>query len=153
MKTSNYRVFIALIVCVLFTITNYSQVLSIDDNVKKGNIPFSIIEKVPVFPGCTGNEQSKRDCLNMSMKKHVAEKFNMKVVPTNELSKGQQKIYVQFMITTKGKVKIIGVRAPHKKLKKEAKKVVKKLPKMIPGEQKGKSVNVTYMLPIVFEVQ
>ena len=39
-----------------------------------------------------------------------------------------------------------------KELEAEAKRVVNLLPKMTPGEQKGKPVNVTYMLPISFNI-
>ena len=67
--------------------------------------------------------------------------------------KGKQKIYVKFKILKTGKIEILGVRAPHKKLAKEARRVVNKLPKMIPGKQKGKPVNVTYMLPIIFTIE
>ena len=47
----------------------------------------------------------------------------------------------------------MGARAPHARLEKEAKRVVGLLPKMIPGKQRGRPVNVTYMLPISFNVE
>ena len=86
------------------------------------------------------------------MQKHVSRKFNADLAGDLGLS-GKQKIYVQFKITKTGGIQIIGARAPHKKLEKEARRVVNLLPKMQPGKQRGRPVNVTYMLPITFDVQ
>lgn len=117
------------------------------------DIPFAVIEQVPVYPGCKGdNKKLLKYCLNYSIKKHISVHFNIKKALNIGL-KGSQKIFVQFKIMKTGKVKIVGVRAPHKRLEKEARRVVNKLPKMIPGKQKGKPVNVTYMLPISFRVE
>ncbi|AOW20886.1 energy transducer TonB [Urechidicola croceus] len=116
------------------------------------DVAFAIIEDVPVFPGCKGTKQQKKDCLNTSMKKHVARKFNAELAGDLGLS-GKQKIYIQFKITKTGGIEILGARAPHPRLEKEAKRVVNLLPKMTPGKQRGRPVNVTYMLPIVFDVQ
>ncbi len=86
------------------------------------------------------------------MQKHVQRKFNSELASDLGLS-GKLKIYVQFKITKTGGIQIMGARAPHKRLKKEAIRVVKLLPKMQPGKQRGRPVNVTYMLPISFNVE
>lgn len=117
------------------------------------DVPFAIIEDVPVFPGCEGGSKAeKKACLNKSMQKHVARKFNADLAGDLGLE-GKQKIYIQFKITKTGGIEIIGARAPHKKLEQEGRRVVELLPKMEPGKQRGRPVNVTYMLPIVFDVQ
>ncbi|MFT4642237.1 MAG: protein TonB [Candidatus Azotimanducaceae bacterium] len=116
------------------------------------DVPFAIIEDVPVYPGCKGTKAQKKACLNKSMQKHVQRKFNGDLAGDLGLS-GKQKIYIQFKITKTGGIEIIGARAPHKKLEKEARRVVNLLPKMEPGKQRGRAVNVTYMLPITFDVQ
>lgn len=116
------------------------------------DVPFAIIEDVPVFPGCKGTKAQKKACLNKSMQKHVQRKFNGDLAGDLGLQ-GKQKIYIQFKITKTGGIEIIGARAPHKKLEKEARRVVNLLPKMEPGKQRGRAVNVTYMLPITFDVQ
>jgi protein TonB len=116
------------------------------------DVPFAIIEDVPVYPGCKGTKVQKKACLNMSMQKHVQRKFNGDLAGDLGLS-GKQKIYIQFKITKTGGIEIIGARAPHAKLEKEARRVVNLLPKMEPGKQRGRAVNVTYMLPITFDVQ
>lgn len=117
------------------------------------DVPFAIIEDVPVYPGCKGTKEQKKTCLNKSLQKHVARKFNADLAGDLGLSPGKKKIYIQFKITKTGNIEIIGARAPHPRLEKEAKRVVKLLPKMTPGKQRGRPVNVTYMLPISFNVE
>ena len=69
------------------------------------------------------------------------------------LSSGKQSIYVQFVITKSGEIEIKGARANHKRLEKEGKRVVNLLPQMTPGKKNGEPVNVSYMVPISFNVQ
>ncbi len=116
------------------------------------DVPFAIIDVVPTYPGCEGSDNSK-DCLNKSIQKHVVENFNSDISKNLGLEPGIQKIYVQFKILKTGDIEILGARAPHKDLEVEARRVVNLLPKMIPGEHNGKSVNVTYMLPISFHIE
>ena len=40
------------------------------------DVPFSIIENVPVFSGCEGTEEELRQCLQENITKHVNRKFN-----------------------------------------------------------------------------
>ncbi|MFK5878388.1 MAG: M56 family metallopeptidase [Flavobacteriaceae bacterium] len=115
------------------------------------DVPFAIIDKAPIFPGCEDSDNLK-DCLNTSLRNFVVANFNADLGKNLGLEPGKQKIYVQFKITKNGTVEILGARAAHKDLEAEARRVVNLLPKMIPGEQKGKPVNVTYMLPISFMV-
>lgn len=119
------------------------------------DIPFAIIEDVPIYPGCEKErtKEGKKACLNKAMQKHVARKFNGELASDLGLPPGKQKIYIQFKITKTGTIEILGARAPHKRLEKEAKRVVSLLPKMTPGKQRGRAVNVTYMLPISFNVE
>lgn len=123
-----------------------------EEEVFEEDVAFAVIEDVPVFPGCKGTKQQKKDCLNKQMQKHVQRKFNGDLAADLGLS-GKQKIYIQFKITKTGGIQIIGARAPHKRLEKEARRVVNLLPKMTPGKQRGRPVNVTYMLPITFNVE
>lgn len=123
-----------------------------EEEVFEEDVAFAVIEDVPVYPGCTGTKQQKKDCLNKKMQKHVQRKFNAEIASDLGLS-GKQKIYVQFKITKTGGIEIMGAKAPDKRLKKEAIRVVKLLPKMQPGKQRGRPVNVTYMLPISFNVE
>lgn len=117
------------------------------------DVPFAIIEEVPGYPGCKGSKAEKKACLNKSLQKHVARKFNADLAGDLGLAPGKKKIYIQFKITKTGGIEIVGARAPHPRLEKEAKRVVSLLPKMTPGRQRGRPVNVTYMLPISFNVE
>ncbi len=116
------------------------------------DVAFAFIEDAPVYPGCTGTKKQKRDCLNEKIRKHVQRKFNTELAGILGLT-GRQKIWVQFKITKTGGIQVMATRAPHKRLEKEAKRVVNLLPKMQPGKQRGRPVNVTYMLPISFNVE
>ena len=116
-------------------------------------VPFSVIENVPVFPGCEGgNNDAKKDCMNKKIAQFIGKKFNTDLAGELGLS-GVQKIYVLFKIDKNGEVTDIRARAPHPRLEKEAERVVNLLPKMIPGKQRGKPVRVPYSLPISFQVQ
>ncbi|MCH2033836.1 MAG: energy transducer TonB [Tenacibaculum sp.] len=117
------------------------------------DVPFSIIEDVPVFPGCTGSNQQKKDCLNKKMRKHVQRHFDAELANELGLPSGKKRIFVQFKIDKDGTITSIQARAPHPRLKKEAERIVKKLPKMKPGRQRGKAVRVGYTLPITFNVE
>ncbi|MDY0781295.1 energy transducer TonB [Tenacibaculum sp. IB213877] len=117
------------------------------------DVPFAIIEEVPVFPGCTGTNQQKKDCLNDKMRKHVQRYFNADLANELGLPPGKKRIYVQFKIDKDGSITSVNARAPHPRLKTEAIRIAKKLPKMVPGRQRGKPVRVGYTLPITFNVE
>ena len=117
------------------------------------DVPFSVIENVPIFPGCeSGNNAAKRDCMSEKIAQFVNRKFNTELASDLGLS-GRQRINVIFKIDKTGNVVGIRARAPHPGLEKEAVRVIGLLPKMKPGKQRGKPVNVPYSLPIIFQVQ
>ncbi len=117
------------------------------------DVPFAVIEEVPVFPGCSGSKEEKRKCLNKKMRQHVSRNFDAELANELGLDSGRKRIMVQFKIDKNGNVSDIKSRAPHPRLKKEAERIIKKLPKMIPGKQRGKPVGVKYTLPITFNVE
>jgi protein TonB len=118
------------------------------------DVPFIVIEEVPVFPGCTGNNKELRACFSSQISKFVLRKFNTELASDLGLEPGSiQRIFVVFKINNKGFITNINARAPHKKLKEEAIRVIELLPKMTPGKQRGRPVGVSYGLPIVFKVE
>lgn len=119
------------------------------------DVPFAVIENVPVYPGCesAGNNEAKKKCMSEKIQKFVQKKFNNELANDLGLDAGRQRINVQFKIDKSGNVVGVRARAPHPRLEQEAIKVVQQLPKMTPGKQRGKAVGVLYALPIVFEVQ
>ena len=118
------------------------------------DVPFMIIEDVPIFPGCSGSNKERRECFSAEISKFVLKKFNIELASDLGLPQGTvQKIFVMFKIDKKGNITDIKARAPHKKLQDEAIRVVELLPQMTPGKQRGKAVSVSYGLPIVFKVE
>jgi protein TonB len=117
------------------------------------DVPFAIIEDVPVYPGCKGNKAKLRACLQEKISKLVNRKFNADLASDLGLSPGIKRIFVMFKIDKTGKVVDIRARAPHKRLQEEAIRVIKLIPKMTPGKQRGKPVGVKYSLPIAFKVE
>jgi len=116
-------------------------------------VPFAVIENVPVFPGCEkGNNDTKRKCMSDKITKFVQKKFNTDIAGDLGLT-GRQRISVIFKIDKSGNVTGVRSRAPHPRLQKEAARVINLLPKMKPGKQRGKAVIVPYSLPILFQVQ
>ncbi|MDO6745123.1 energy transducer TonB [Tenacibaculum soleae] len=119
-------------------------------HIKGDDVPFSIIEKAPTFPGC---EEGDKSCLNRSLQDFVRENFDVRLANTLGLKSGKKKIYVQFKIDKDGSITDVKTRAPHPKLKEAAIEMIKKLPQMKPGEHEGKKVKVGYVLPISFIVE
>ncbi|PQJ21942.1 energy transducer TonB [Tenacibaculum sp. SG-28] len=117
------------------------------------DVPFSIIEDVPVFPGCKGSKEEKKACLNKKMNQHVKRYFDAELANELGLAPGKKRIYLIFKIGKTGEIEDINARAPHPRLKKEAIRIAKKLPKMQPGKQRGRPVRVGYTLPISFNVE
>lgn len=117
------------------------------------DVPFAIIEEVPVFPGCSGTKAQKKLCLNKKMQKHVQRYFDSELANELGLAPGKKRIYVQFKIDKDGSIVDVNARAPHPRLKKEAIRVARKIPKMKPGRQRGRAVRVGYTLPITFNVE
>ena len=127
--------------------------LDIEDLEEDVEVPFAVIENVPVFPGCErGNNAKKRKCMSEKIAKFVQRKFNTELAGDLGLS-GRQRISVIFKIDKSGNVTGVRARAPHPRLEKEAQRVINLLPKMQPGKQRGKAVIVPYSLPIIFKVQ
>ena len=118
------------------------------------DVPFAVIENVPVYPGCEKKRSNadKKKCMSEKVQKFVQKKFNTELAGDLGLE-GRQRIAVQFKIDKNGDVVNVRARAPHPKLEQEAVKVVKALPKIVPGRQRGTAVGVLYSLPILFQVE
>lgn len=117
------------------------------------DVPFAIIEDIPVFPGCeNGSKDEKKACFSKKIRKHINKKFDTQLGNELGLTPGKKKIYVMFTIDENGEITEVQSRAPHPRLQSEAARVVKSLPKMTPGKQRGTPVRVKYAVPITFEV-
>lgn len=113
-------------------------------------IPFAIIEEVPVFPGCE-NAEDKRSCFQEMVQKHVRRNFRY---PEAAIERNQQgKVYVQFTVQKDGSIDELKLRGPHQVLENEAIRIISKLPQMTPGKQRGTAVKVPFSIPINFVLQ
>lgn len=114
-------------------------------------VPFSVIEDIPVFPGCEkGTKKEKRICFQQKMQEHIKNNFQY---PPIALEMGVQgKVHVQFVINTNGDVTHIRTRGPDRLLEKEAERIITSLPQMIPGKQRGRAVKVPYSIPVTFRM-
>ncbi len=117
------------------------------------DVPFTILEKAPVYPGCKGDDNKElKKCFNRSIQKHIAKNFDTNLPNSLGLSVGQKRIILLFRINKSGVVDNIRVQAPHPKLKEECIRILKLLPKFYPGEQKGEFVGVKFTLPFRIDV-
>ncbi|AKA35640.1 energy transducer TonB [Flagellimonas lutaonensis] len=130
-------------------IVNYTDidVAEIDE---PEEIPFSVIEEVPVFPGCE-NEEDKRACFQEMMQKHIRKNFRYPKVAQEMGLQGR--VNIVFTIQKDGSIDNIKMRGPHEALEGEAARIISKLPKMTPGKQRGTPVKVPFAIPITFKLQ
>lgn len=116
-------------------------------------IPFSLVEQAPVFPGCeTVNESQRRQCFTDGMNRFIQRSFNADVIKQAGLT-GKQRITSIFKINENGDIVFIQSRAARQELIDEANRVIALLPKMKPGKQRGRNVIVPYSIPIIIQVQ
>lgn len=123
-------------------------------NIEDANVPFAVIENVPVYPGCKGDDNATlKKCMSDKISAFVGQNFDMKMIESLNLPAKKYRISVQFKIDKEGKVVEVRSRAEYPEIEEEAIRVVQSLPQMKPGIQRGKEVGVLYALPIIFEVQ
>ncbi|QDO94191.1 energy transducer TonB [Formosa sediminum] len=112
-------------------------------------VPFSVIENIPVFPGCEGlSNAASKACFQTKMNAHITSNFKY---PEEALELGLQgRVSVMFIIDEHGQITGVRSRGPEKILEQEAERIIRLLPKMKPGKQRGKPVKVSYAVPIFF---
>ncbi|MFT5848168.1 energy transducer TonB [Psychroserpens sp.] len=112
-------------------------------------VPFAVIENIPVFPGCENMaKEAQIKCFENAIKDHVRKNFRYPQTALDLRRYG--KVFVLFVIDNTGHVAKIKSRGPDKLLEEEAERIISLLPKMIPGKQRGKPVSVPYSIPINF---
>jgi len=119
--------------------------IDVEDDFEDVDVPFAVIEDVPIFPGCEKVAKSqRRACFQEQMNKHIRKNFRYP---------DQGRVYVQFVIAKDGAITSIRMRGPDKNLEKEAKRIISRLPRMTPGKQRGRAVRVPFSIPITFRLQ
>ncbi|WP_394747323.1 energy transducer TonB [Spongiimicrobium salis] len=136
------------------------EVIEVDDVVVEEEIidedvPFAVIEDVPIFPGCEKEKgkgaDAMRACFNKSMQKHIRKNFRYPEIAQEMGVQGR--VSVIFTIQKDGSIGNIRMRGPDKNLEKEAARIIGKLPRMTPGKQRGRAVRVPFSIPITFKLQ
>ncbi|WP_396632213.1 energy transducer TonB [Maribacter sp. R86514] len=122
----------------------------VDEIEEDVDVPFAVIEDVPVFPGCE-NESDKRACFNKMIQKHIGKNFRYPEIAQEMGVQGR--VSVMFVIQKDGSIGNVRMRGPDKNLEKEAARIIGKLPKMTPGKQRGRAVRVPFSIPINFKLQ
>ena len=126
------------------------QVLLADEQDK--DVPFDIVEEVPVYPGCEKVPKSElRKCFQEQIQRHIARNFRYPMEAQKRNIQGR--VFVQFMIAKEGCVAAIRTRGPHPLLEAEARRIISLLPRISPGLSDGEKVNVPFSIPIIFKLQ
>ncbi len=115
----------------------------------KSNV-VTLNEIAPIWPGCEGNNVSKRDaCFDKKLTQHIIKNYRY---PASEYKKNiQGKVTVVFNINEKGLVEIKSVTGGSKGLQAEAKRNIMSIPKMTPGMYGGKPKAIKYTVPFNFK--
>ena len=116
-------------------------------------LPFAVIEQVPLFPGCENEPKSRQfECFQEQMTKHIKKNFNYPERAKEDNIQGR--IQVEYLIGVDGKVSVQRVKGPKgsELLEKEARRIIEKLPQLKPGKQRNKPVKVRHVVPITFRL-
>jgi periplasmic protein TonB len=121
-------------------------------DIEPEEIPFVVIEQVPLFEECkTIPKEKQRDCFQEMMMSHIKKHF---YYPEEaQENKIQGRVVIRFIIEKDGSINEITSRGPNILLEDAATNVIKKMPKLIPGKQRGKTVRVSYSVPITFKLE
>ena len=113
-----------------------------EEEIEEEEIPYVFVEQKPSFKGGDANAFSK----------WVASKL---VYPEIAKENGVQgRVMISFTIKADGSVANVRVtRSLDPALDKEAVRVVSSSPKWTPGKQRDRAVNVTYSLPVIFQLR
>ena len=111
-------------------------------DLKTGKDPYVVVEELPQFPG--GGNEAMTAWINSNLK-----------YPGEAVKSGiTGKVFVDFMVSSKGKIKNVTVSKPvNPLLDAEAKRVISSMPDWKPGSQAGKAVNVQMIVPVEFKLQ
>jgi len=142
----------------MFSSSGYSQEIIVEKETSaseniKGEIPFSVIDQVPIYPGCdeSATLEELKKCFSLEIAKHINKNFNTKIGKIHNLL-GRQKIYIAFKVDEQGQLKDIKARGPHEALVTEAERVINTLPTLKPGMHNGKAVTVPFSIPVIFQI-
>lgn len=116
-------------------------------------IPFKLVEVPPLGPDCKAKwkREKQKDCTAKFIINHINRKFNTELASDLGLT-GRIRIDVSFIIDKEGKSIYITATGGPDIMNQEAIEVIQKLPQLTPAMQNGKTVEVSYKLPILFDI-
>jgi hypothetical protein len=120
----------------------------------KAEIVTKEIENPPLAPDCKSkwNVEKQKECTNKYIQQHVMRKFNTDLAGDVGLS-GRIKIIIEFIIDTNGKPINITATGGPEIMNQNAIEVIGLLPNLKPGMKDGEAINVSYKMPLIFQVQ
>ena len=118
------------------------------------NKVYKVVEEMPTFPGCeeVQNENERKRCAESMMLKFVYGNLKYPALARSERIQGRA--IVSFVISQTGEIKDIKtLRTPSEEIGLEAQRIIEAMPIWNPGKQRGETVDVKYILPIVFKLR
>jgi protein TonB len=142
----NYSLLLSALFLLLFSNTTMAQTdeKTVQMEEKQDvEVPLSIVEVPPIYPGCTSLREESIKCLF----EKIHEKFNKAFVFPSSIEKKEQRLFVSFVVSKEGFLKVSSVRSQHKEIDEKVWKIFNDLPQLFPGTQRNKPVPVTFSLP------
>jgi len=102
------------------TETDRDEIIEVEDVVIEEeeeiiDVPFAVIEDVPIFPGCENLEKNQlRNCFQEQMNKHIRRNFRYPEIAQEMGIQGR--VFVNFIISEDGSITNIRMRGPDKNL-------------------------------------
>ena len=127
------------------------EIVEVEEEFEDVDVPFAVIEDVPIYPGCERVRKSeRRNCFQEQINKHIRKNFRYPDIAQEMGIQGR--VYVSFIINKDGTIGSVRMRGPDKNLEKEAARIINRLPRMTPGKQRGRPVRVPFSIPITFKL-
>lgn len=104
---------------------------------------YPIVENMPEFPG---GETALFQFIGKNLK------FPKTLLDSINNDDGKYNVYIQFIVDTLGNITDIKPLRGDDLLVDEAIRVIKLMPKWIPGKNREKKVNVSFVLPFIFKI-
>ncbi len=116
-------------------------------------MPFKLADVPPLAPDCKAKwkVEKQQKCTQIFISSHVNRKFNTELVSELGLT-GRIKIDVTFTIDKEGKPKNISATGGPEIMNQHAVEVIEILPRLTPAMHNGEVVEVSYNMPIVFDI-
>lgn len=116
-------------------------------------IDFKDSENPPLAPECKSkwDIEKKKKCTNKYINRFVAKKFNTDLAADVAIT-GKIKINIEFIINTSGKPINITANGGPEIMNQNAIEVIGLLPDLKPATKNGKPVNISYKMPLIFQI-